>query len=197
MTYSMISDKIEMLVLMYDIDLFSALSLIGDIVITLGINIAAMYLVIGVADYIYQKLKFAKDMRMSKQEVKDEFKQSEGDPHVKGRIRQKMQEASRRRMMSRLPEADVVITNPTHLACAVKYDKTVAAAPVLVAKGADYLAQRIKDIAHDNKIPIVENKPLARMLYYNVELEQEIPEELYQMMAEVLAFVYGLENRSA
>lgn len=133
---------------------------------------------------------------MTKQEVKDEYKQTEGDPQIKGRIRQKMREASQRRMMQRLPEADVVITNPTHFACAIKYDKEVASAPLLVAKGADYVAAKIKEAAKDNGIPIVENKPLARMLYYNVDLEQEIPEELYQMTAEVLAYVYGLQGKT-
>ena len=101
--------------------------------------------------------------------------------------------AARRRMMQKLPEADVVITNPTHFACALKYDKTQNDAPVLIAKGADYLAEKIKEVARENFVPIVENKPLARMLYYNVELEQEIPEELYQMAAEVLRYVYSLK----
>jgi flagellar biosynthetic protein FlhB len=131
---------------------------------------------------------------MSKQEVKDEFKNTEGDPQVKSKIRGRMREASQRRMMQALPQADVVITNPTHLAAAIKYDKDTENAPVLVAKGADYLAQKIKEIAKENNIEIVENKPLARMLYYNVELGAEIPPELYQMTAEVLAYVYGLKK---
>ena len=132
---------------------------------------------------------------MTKQEIKDEFKNSEGDPQIKGKIRAKMREVSQRRMMQALPTADVVITNPTHLAAAIKYDKTVGEAPILVAKGADLLAQKIKEVAKENKIEIVENKPLARMLYYNVELGAEIPPELYQMTAEVLAYVYGLKNK--
>ena len=106
-----------------------------------------------------------------------------------------MREASRRRMMQRLPEADVVITNPTHFACALLYDKEKSDAPILVAKGADLLAQKIKEVAKENQVPIVENKPMARMLYYNVDLEQEIPPELYQMAAEVLAYVYSLKNK--
>jgi flagellar biosynthetic protein FlhB len=170
------------------------IALIGGIVIDLGIKISLLFLIIGFADFFYQKMKFKKEMRMSKQEIKDEFKQSEGDPQVKGMIKQRMRAASQRRMMQRLSEADVVITNPTHFACALKYEKDVATAPLLVAKGADYLASKIKEIAKENKIPIVENKPLARMLYYNVDLETEIPEELYQMAAEVLAYVYGLKK---
>ena len=135
-------------------------------------------------------------VRMTKQEIKDEYKQTEGDPKIKGQIRQKMREASQRRMMQKLPEADVVITNPTHLACAIKYDRETAEAPVLIAKGADYLAQKIKEAARENFIPIVENKPLARMLYHNVELDEEIPQELYQMTAEVLAYVYSINGKA-
>ena len=144
---------------------------------------------------MYQKYKFARDMRMSKQEIKDEFKQTEGDPKIKGQIRQKMREASQRRMMQKLPEADVVITNPTHLACAIKYDKEIAEAPILLAKGADFLAERIKEVARENFIPIVENKPLARMLYHNVDIDEQIPEELYQMTAEVLSYVYSINGK--
>lgn len=196
--YSMMKDKVEEIFLLYQLgNLESAVALIGSEIINLGIRISAFFLVLGFADLIYQKLKFKKDMRMTKQEIKDEFKQTEGDPQIKGRIRQKMREASQRRMMQRLPEADVVITNPTHFACAIKYDKDVASAPVLIAKGADYVAAKIKDAAKEHDIPIVENKPLARMLYYNVELEQEIPAELYQMTAEVLAYVYSLKNKTA
>ena len=132
---------------------------------------------------------------MTKKEVKDEYKNTEGNPQIKGQIRRKMQEASRRRMMQELPEADVVITNPTHLAVALKYDKEVAEAPIVVAKGADYLAGRIREVAKENKIEIVENKPLARMLYHNVELGEQIPPELYQMVAEILAYVYGLQGK--
>jgi len=192
--YSDLKDAADSVVILYDLSLYQAVLFIGDFVIGLGIKLSAIYLIVGAADYIYQKLKFKRDMRMSKQEVKDEYKQQEGDPQVKGRIKSKMREVSQRRMMQKLPEADVVITNPTHFACAIRYDKTVSEAPVLIAKGADYLAQKIKEVAKENHIPIVENKPLARMLYYNVDLDSEIPRELYQMTAEVLAYVYKLKN---
>jgi len=132
---------------------------------------------------------------MTKQEVKDEYKQQEGDPKVKGKIRQKMQEVSRRRMMQSLPQADVVITNPTHYAVAIKYDPAIADAPIVLAKGEDYLAQKIKEVAREHDIEIVENKPLARMLYANVEVGQVVPPELYQAVAEVLAFVYHLKGK--
>ena len=193
--YNTLKNEWKTLLILYDIDLDLAIILIGNLVIDLGMKISLLFLAIGFADLVYQKMKHKKDMKMTKQEVKDEFKNTEGDPYTKNRIRIKMREVSQRRMMQALPQADVVITNPTHFAAAIKYDKDSAAAPVLIAKGADYLAQRIKEVAKENKIEIVENKPLARMLYYNVELGAEIPPELYQMTAEVLAYVYGLKNK--
>ncbi len=180
---------------LYNVSLNQAILLIGSTIIDLGLKISIFFMVIAFIDFAYQKYKFKNDMKMTKQEVKDEYKNSEGDPQIKGKIRQKMREVSQRRMMQSLPEADVVITNPTHLAVAIKYDREVSNAPVVIAKGADFLANKIKDIARENKIEIVENKPLARMLYYNVEIGQEIPEELYQMVAEVLAYVYELQGK--
>lgn len=197
LAYSDLKEAAGAVVSLYDFGLNQAVMYIGNFVINLGIKISAVYLVVGLADYVYQKFKYKKDLRMSKQEVKDEYKKQEGDPQVKGRIKSKMREVSQRRMMQKLPEADVVITNPTHFACAIKYDKEVAEAPVLIAKGADYVAQKIKDAAKEYNIPIVENKPLARMLYYNVDLDSEIPQELYQMTAEVLAYVYRLKHGGA
>lgn len=193
--YSYLDDRKNQLLLLYDIPLMPALSLIGKTVIDLGIRISVVYLVIVAADFAYQKFKFAKDMRMTKQEVKEEFKNQEGNPEIKGRIRQKMREVSQRRMMQSLPQADVVITNPTHYAVAVKYDPDSAEAPVVLAKGADYLALKIKEIAKENKIELVENKPLARMLYANVNVGDEVPPELYGVVAEVLAYVYHLQGK--
>ena len=193
--YSTLMSEIDKIKILYDLDLIPAVVYISNFVVNMGVKISAVYLLIGFADFLYQKLKFKKDMRMSKQEVKDEYKQQEGDPQIKGKIKSKMRESSMRRMMQNMPDADVVITNPTHFACAIKYDKEKAAAPVLIAKGADHLAQKLKDIAKEYNVPIVENKPLARMLYYNVELDAEIPQELYQMTAEVLAYVYQLKNK--
>lgn len=194
-TYSFLGDKVTLLFYLYDMPLMQALSLAAETVTDLGIRIAAVYMVIALADYIYQKYKFSQDMRMTKQEVKDEYKQAEGDPQIKGKIRQKMQEASRRRMMQNLPQADVVITNPTHFAVAIKYDPDVADAPLVLTKGSDHLAAKIKEVARENHIEIVENKPLARMLYANVEVGQMVPPELYQAVAEVLAFVYQLQGK--
>ena len=194
--YDALKDEWGLLRSLYDIDLVSAIGLIGDTVISLGIKISVFFVGIALIDYLYQKYKFKEDMKMTKQEVKDEYKQSEGDPHVKGQIKQKMREAARRRMMQELPKADVVITNPTHLAVAIKYDReSNNGAPMVIAKGADHLAGKIKEVARENDIEIVENKPLARMLYYNVEIGMEIPPELYQMVAEVLAYVYRLKGK--
>lgn len=194
--YSEIKDNAGTLFVIYDIELLQAIILVGSIIINTGIKISAVYIVIGVADFAFQKWKFKDEMKMTKQEVKDEFKNTEGDPQIKGRQRRVMQEASRRRMMQDVPKADVVITNPTHLAVAIRYDTSIAKAPIVVAKGEDYLAQKIKEVARDNDVEIVENKPLARMLYATVDLGQEIPPELYQSVAEVLAMVYNLKNKT-
>ena len=193
--YKYLVDRQNDLLLLYDLSLMQAVQLIGETVIDLGIRISAIYMIIVAADFVYQKVKFAKDMRMTKQEVKEEFKNQEGNPEIKGRIRQKMREASQRRMMQELPKADVVITNPTHYAVAIQYDADVSEAPVVIAKGADYLAQKIKEVARENSIEIVENKPLARMLYANVDIGNEVPPELYSAVAEVLAYVYHMQGR--
>lgn len=193
--YSYLKDKWVILFNLYDVTLMQALQLAADTVTDLGIRIAIFYMLIAFADFAYQKIKFANDMKMTKQEVKEEYKQQEGDPQVKGKIRQKMRETSMRRMMQSLPQADVVITNPTHYAVAIKYDPEVADAPLVIAKGEDYLAARIKEVAKENNIEIVENKPLARMLYANVDIGQAVPPELYQAVAEVLAFVYQLQGK--
>ncbi len=192
--YDSLKDEWGMILGIYQLDVMSAVRMIVDTVLNISFKITAVFLVIAFADLLYQRWKFKDDMKMTKQEVKDEYKNSEGNPQIKGQIRRKMQEASRRRMMQSLPEADVVITNPTHLAVALKYDKELAEAPVVIAKGADYLAQKIKDTAHENHIEIVEDKPLARMLYHNVDIGAEIPPELYQTVAEILAYVYSLQE---
>lgn len=189
--YSTMKDKYNVIYTLYEVPLKQAVEITGDLVISLGVKISALFLVVGLADYMYQVFKFKKDMMMTKQEIKDEYKQSEGDPIVKGQRRQKMREASRRRMMNDLPKADVVITNPTHFAVALQYDTEVAPAPVVLAKGADYVAFQIRDKAKELDIEIVENKPLARMLYHNVDVGAEIPPELYQAVAEILAVVYS------
>lgn len=194
--YGYLKDKFKYIYILYDISLNQAIAMIGELVIDLGIRISALYMIIAFIDYIFQKFKFKEDMKMTKQEVKDEYKDAEGDPQVKGKQKQRMREASMRRMMQQLPEADVVITNPTHYAVAIKYDPEKYDAPVVLAKGEDYLAQKIKEKAKENHIEIVENKPLARMLYANVDIGELVPPELYQAVAEVLAFVYQLQGKT-
>ena len=192
--YSTLKDSIGLIFLIFDMPLMQAIGNIGNIVINLGIKISMFYIVIAGADFIYQKWKFNEDMKMTKQEVKDEFKNAEGDPQIKGKIRQKMREVSQRRMMQAVPQADVVITNPTHYAVALRYEPDKYDAPYVVAKGEDYLAQKIKEVARENHVEIVENKPLARMLYHNVDLGAQVPPELFQAVAEVLAMVYSMRG---
>ncbi|SFH62881.1 flagellar biosynthetic protein FlhB [Pseudobutyrivibrio sp. OR37] len=193
--YISIRDQAKTLFLFYDISLKAALSLIFQIIVDTGIKISVVYIALGLADYAYQRWKFKDDMKMTKQEVKDEYKNTEGDPQIKGKQRQRMMESSQRRMMSNVPKADVVITNPTHLAVAILYDNTKDDAPRVVAKGEDYLAKKIKDVAKESNVPIVENKPLARALYATVEIDETIPPELYQAVAEILAVVYTNRNQ--
>lgn len=195
-SYSYLKKNSRIFIILLDMPLTQAIGLIGSTVIELGIRISVVYMILALTDFTYQKIKFSTDMKMTKQEVKDEFKDEEGNPEIKSKQKQRMQEVSRRRMMQKLPEADVVITNPTHYAVAILYDANQSDAPVVIAKGADYLAQRIKKVAKENQIEIVENKPLARMLYANVEIGGQVPPELYQAVAEVLAYVYHLKGKA-
>ena len=194
--YNEIQDQWPLLFALYDMPMMQGIALAGQLLIDIGLKIAIVFIAVAFADFAFQKWKFHQDMKMTKQEVKEEYKSTEGDPAIKGKIRQRMQEASRRRMMQALPKADVVITNPSHYAVALRYDKETAEAPFVVAKGADYVAQKIKEAAKEYKIEIVENKPLARSLYANVEIGEEIPEELYVAVAEVLAIVYKRTGRA-
>jgi flagellar biosynthetic protein FlhB len=164
--------------------------------VDIGIKICLALLAVSAADYFFQWRKYEKDIRMTKQEVKEEYKQLEGNPEIRSRIRQKQREISMRRMLSEVPKADVVITNPTHFAVAIRYEPQKKPAPYVVAKGADYLAERIKEIARKSRVEIVENKPLAQALYQSVDIGDVIPPELYRAVAEVLAFVYNLQGKN-
>lgn len=192
--YTTLISELSAIMNLYDMCFLQGVIYIGDLVLRLGLNIGVMYLALGVLDLFWQKFRLKRELRMTKQEVKEEFKQTEGNPQIKNRQKSRMREVSNQRMMTSIPEADVIITNPTHLAIAIKYDGEVSEAPILLAKGADYLAEKIKDIAKENKIPIVENKPLARMLYSNVDIGEEITPELYELTAQVLAYVYSLNK---
>ncbi len=185
---------LEKVNLMPGMETMAILSFIHKIVVLLIFTVVIAVLVIAVADYAYQKYQHLKKLRMTKQEVKDEYKQMEGDPLVKSRIRQVRMERARHRMMDAVPRADVVIVNPTHYAVALEYKMEKMDAPVVVAKGLDNLALRIREIAEEHDIPIVENPPLARALFASVELDQSIPAEHFKAVAEVIGYVMQLKN---
>jgi flagellar biosynthetic protein FlhB len=161
------------------------------------IYVSLVLIILAVLDYVYQRYQHEKSIKMTKQEVKDEHKQSEGDPKIKARIRSVQLEMAQRRMMEAIPEADVVITNPTHLALAVKFDAKEMTAPTVLAKGSGFMAERIKEVAREHHIPIVEDKPLAQAMFKMVEIGDYIPVELYRAVAEVLAYVYRLKGQYA
>ncbi|MQX35220.1 flagellar biosynthesis protein FlhB [Roseospira navarrensis] len=177
-----------------DQDILITLHDLHDALIALFVGTLLFMTVIAMADLVFTRYKYREDLRMTKQEVKDEHKSTEGDPHVRARIRSLRVERARKRMMQAVPSADVVVTNPTHFAVALKYDMQSMAAPRLVAKGQDHLALRIRALAEDNDVPLVENPPLARALYAAVDLDQEIPPEHYQAVAEVIGYVMRLKK---
>lgn len=178
----------------FDLDVARRTAADASLIWWLGIKLAAVLALIAAADFIYQRWQHGQDLMMTKQEVKEEMKQSEGDPMVKAKIRQIQRQMAQRRMMAEVPKADVVITNPTHVAVALKYDQAKMAAPVVVAKGYDEVAQRIKAIAAEHHIPMVENVPLARALAKEVDIGKPVPTKWYQSVAEVLAAVYRLRK---
>lgn len=180
--------------IMPDMSPIGSLKLIHKIIVLLIFTVACATLIIALADFAYQKYTHLKKLRMTKQEVKDEYKQMEGDPLVKSKIRQIRTERARRRMMDNVHKADVVIVNPTHFAVALEYKMETMDAPVVVAKGVDYMAQKIKEVAKEDDIPIVENPPLARALYASVDIDEPIPTEHFKAVAEVIGYVMQLKN---
>lgn len=158
-------------------------------------TILLIIIIFAIIDFYFSRHYYMKSLRMSKQEIKDEYKNMEGDPQVKGRIRRIQMQMAQKRMMSSVPDADVVITNPTHYAVALKYNNTVDSAPKIVAKGIDFLALKIKDVAKEHKIPIIENPALARSLYDQIDIDREIPSEFYKAMAEIFSYVYELKRK--
>jgi len=194
--FSYINGQAENMMRTMNMDVLSIAGYIGTVCVDIAIRICISLILLGMLDYGYQWWQYEKNLRMSKQDIKEEFKQTEGNPEIKSKLKQQQRQISMRRMMSEVPKADVVITNPTHYACALKYDPNIAEAPVLTAKGRDFMAEKIKEVARENNVEIVENKPLARALYNTVDIGQAIPPELYQAVAEVLAFVYNLEGKT-
>ncbi len=177
-------------------NLMEQMQWLAEKIIILVLIMLLIFFILGMIDLMIVRYQYFKDLKMSKQEIKDEYKQMEGDPHIKAKIRQVQMQIAQKRMMSELPSADVIITNPTHYAVALRYDKERESAPVVVAKGVDNIALKIKEIGRDNLIQIIENPPLARQLYGSAELGEIIPENLYKAVAEVLAFVFRSKNKA-
>ncbi len=195
-SYMVVKSELSNIIRLYDQSVGAILIYILKIAFEIFVKVVLVMVVLAVLDYAFQKWKFLEDQKMTKQEVKDEHKQTDGDPQVKSRIRQLQAEAARKRMMADIPTADVVVTNPTRLAVAIKYDAISMEAPTVVAMGAGAVAANIRRIARESDVPLIENKTLARNLYKIVEVGQEVPSELFQAVAELLAQVYKLKGKT-
>lgn len=193
--YFVVRHQITQIPHLIDMGIPELLKFIGELCVRLLASVGVCMTVLAAADYFFQRWDLEKQMRMTKQEIKEEHKSREGDPMIKARIRRIQREMANKRMMADIPKADVIITNPTHIACAIQYDPTEMAAPKLIAKGADLLAQKIKEVARENNIPIVENKPLARTIFKTMKIGQTIPRELFTAVAQVLSYVYKLKRK--
>lgn len=193
--YVLFKDRIQKLPYLLSFQMEQLMAFASDIVLRLLAGVGVFMLVISAADYFFQRWQLEKQMRMSKQEVKEEHKSREGDPMIKARIRRIQRDMAGKRMMKDVPKADVVITNPTHIAVAIQYDPKTMPAPKIVAKGAGVIAEKIKSIAREHNIPVMENKPLARTIYKSLKIGQVIPRELFTAVAQVLSYVYKLKRR--
>jgi flagellar biosynthetic protein FlhB len=191
--YNILRGEMDQIPALVGVDIRSILSFVGRVALKLGYYVCLVLIVLAALDFVFQRWKHERDLRMSKQEIKDEYKQREGDPLIRSRIRSAQREMAMKRMMEAVPKATVIITNPTHLAIAIKYERGLPA-PIVVAKGAGHIAERIREIAAQHDIPIIEQKPLARALYKDVEIGGYVPVDLYHAVAEVLAYVYRLKN---
>ena len=193
--YSFLKNHVLSLIGLGQVDMNTALQNWAGMALTLISQVAMAYMVLAIIDYSYQRWQTKKSLKMTKEEVKEEYKQTEGNPQIKSAIRSKQRRIAMRRMMANVPKADVVITNPTHLAIAIQYKPGEMNAPVVLAKGAYKIAERIVDVARDYDLPVIQNIPLARGLYRVVEIDEEIPSEFYVAMAEILAYVYRLKDK--
>ena len=191
--YENLKDEILHMPKLLYLDLSASMAQIADIIFMMAFKICAIFFALAILDYMYQKWDHNEQLKMTKQEVKEEFKQMEGDPQIKGKIKQKQREMAMSRMMREVPKADVIVTNPTHFAVALRYAEGMRA-PEVIAKGQDFVALKIKDVAREAGVVIVENKPLARALFASVEIGEAVPPELYKAVAEVLAYVYHLKH---
>lgn len=187
--YKFIMENYTKILNLYNLRFSVLIEAIKELIQSIFFKVTLVLVALALGDYIFQRRQFKKDMRMTKQEIKEEFKQQEGDPQVKGKIKQKQREMAMNRMMQSIPDASVIVTNPTHLAIALRYKQGKDEAPKVIGKGADYIALKIKEKAREYEIPIIENKPLARMIYEKVEIDEEIPVEMYQAVAEILAVI--------
>ncbi len=195
--YSTVSKGLDKMVPLLDMTPYHIASFIGMVSYEIFWKSCLAMILLSILDYMFQRYDHEKNLKMTKQEVKEEFKQTEGDPQVKSRIRSIQREMARKRMMQEVPEADVVITNPTHLAVALKYEPGDMDAPMVVAKGAGHLAEKIRQIARKHSVPVIENKPVAQSLYKLVDIGQVIPESLFKAVAEIFAYVYRLKGKKA
>ncbi|MGO4347987.1 flagellar biosynthesis protein FlhB [Paenibacillus sp. MCAF9] len=195
LVYMTISKEWNRILVLASLPIQQIFSFTAGLTIKLGIEIGVVLAVLALADFFYQRYEHNKSLRMSKQDIKDEYKKSEGDPIIKSRIRERQRKMAMQRMMQEVPKADVIITNPTHFAIALKYDATKMEAPRIIAKGMDHVALRIREIAKENGVVTMENKPLARALYERAEIGDVIPPDLFQAVAEVLAYVYKMKGR--
>ncbi len=193
--YNSVKKKISALPRLFDMEIIPCVMFLSDLVFSIINTAGAIFVFLAIGDYIYQWWDYEKNLRMSKDEIKEEYKQMEGDPQVKGKIKEKQRQMAQSRMMQAVPTADVIIRNPTHFAVALKYDGENSQAPKVVAKGQDEIALKIVEIAEANGVTVMENVALARGLYAAVDIDMEIPEQFYQPVAEVLAFVYNLKNK--
>ncbi len=194
--YSTVKEEVPNLLPLLEQPVGSIFRVIGSISFSIALKTTLVMLLLAGLDYLYQRYTFEKYLRMSRQDVKDEEKQTEGDPLIKARVRSIQRQMARKRMMAEVPKADVVITNPTHLAVALYYDRRTLMAPKVVAKGAGFVAEKIKEVAQEHRVPVIENQSLAQVLFKTVELGQVIPDSLYQVVADVLAFVYRLKKKA-
>lgn len=194
MSFLFIRKELDHIMDVIDFSLLQTFSLLAKLTYGLSLRVAAALIILAVVDYIYQKWQHKRGLKMTKHEVKEEGKQAEGDPLIKSKIKSLQIQMAMKRMMSALPTADVVVTNPTHFAVALKYDGKVMRAPTVVAKGADLIALRIKEVAKKHNIPLVENKSLAQTLYKTVEIGKEVPQKLYYAVAKILSYVYQLKK---
>ena len=190
-----VNDNLESIVTVSLQNYTAVMELMGELSFKIVLAVGLVYIIIAVSDLMFQKWKHKEDMKMTKQEVKDETKQSEGDPHVKGKLKGLIRSRFRKMMIKNVADADVVVTNPTHFAVALKYNNKSMNAPRVVAKGADFIAAKIREVAKENGIEIVEDPPLARTLFYNVEVDAEIPENLFKAVAQLLAYVFSLKGK--